>query len=152
MTQKESTPDSSRCSGRLWRVDGPLPLPALAEANRWATSISRAWARLKPELPEVGAHRWHADMAGWLEGTADDLDRATLARVMQQLRRAAPREYDVLYRTLLLGEGFEEVAVWLNERAQRNGIPLPDGSDTHYQTKDAVALFEAGITFVRTYW
>lgn len=100
----------------------------------------------------MGAPRWHADIAGWLEGTAEDLDRATLNRVMQQLRRAAPREYDVLYRTLLLGEGFEEVTAWLNERALRNEIPLPEGSTSHYQTKDAVALFEAGITFVRTYW
>lgn len=133
---------------------GPLPTNTLTQTTRWAGFIGREWARSRPDLESrpdlpVTDPRWLADMLGWLDSAHD---RNRIERVMQRLRRAAPREYDVLYRTLLLGEGFEEVTTWLNARALRNDIPLPAGKDQHYVIKDTVALFTAGVMYVRSYW
>jgi hypothetical protein len=49
-------------------------------------------------------------------------------------------------------EPLEETTRWLNERAARNAIPLPDGRDVHYRLKDTVALFISGVDYARTYW
>jgi hypothetical protein len=127
---------------------GPLPAATLAETKQFADFIGREWARSRPDIEPVVDPRWLADMVGWL----DSRDSNRVDRVMRHLRRVAPREYDVLHRTLLLGEGFEEVTAWLNERALRNAIPLPAGKPRHYEVKDAVALFGCGVAFVRSYW
>lgn len=130
----------------------PFPSSALAETKHWADYVGKEWARSRPDVVRPPTNpRWLSDLTGWLDNAHGD-DRARIERVMGKLRRAAPREYDVLYRTLLLGEGFEEVTIWLNERAVRNNIPLPDGKPTHYEIKDAVALFSAGVSFVQAYW
>jgi hypothetical protein len=68
---------------------------------------------------------------------------------MRRLRKYAVREYEVLYRILILGDSIDGVMVWLNERATRNDIPLPEGKDVHYSEKDTWALFIAGVDFVR---
>lgn len=127
---------------------GPLPTEALALTKQWASFLGPEWARSRTDLVPATDLRWQADFDAWI-GSANS---NRIDRVMRRLRRTAPREYDVLHRTLLLGEGFEEVTEWLNARALHNDIPLPAGRDRHYELKDAVTLFEAGVTFVRTYW
>ena len=132
-------------------MTGPLPNKTLAETRQWGGYLGEMWALSRPDVVLVDNPRWLDDLKGWLD-SAHDSDVARVDKVMRRLRRAAPREYDVLSRTLLLGEGFEEVTEWLNARALRNDIPLPAGKARHYEVKDAVALFAAGIAFVRAYW
>jgi hypothetical protein len=71
---------------------------------------------------------------------------------MRRLRRVAVREYEVLYRVLVLGERLEETTIWLNERALRNAIPLQPGRDVHYSDKDTWALVICGIDYARQYY
>lgn len=73
-------------------------------------------------------------------------------RVMRKLRRAAIREYEVLYRMLILRETLEQTTDWLNQRAQNNQIPLPSGRSEHYRTKDTLALYVCGIEFALAHW
>lgn len=70
-------------------------------------------------------------------------------RAMRKLRKFAVREYEVLYRILILDDSIEGVTVWLNERADKNHIPLPVGKPDHYTERDTWALFIAGVDFVR---
>lgn len=73
---------------------------------------------------------------------------------MRRLRQKAPRQYEVAYRVLMLGERLEDTTRWLNERAIRNGIEFPDHRPTgpHYSRKDTLALLIAAIDFARAYW
>jgi hypothetical protein len=75
--------------------------------------------------------------------------RLRTTKAMRRLRKFAVREYEVLYRILILGDSIEGVTVWLNERAARNHIPLPVGKPDHYTERDTWALFIAGVDFVR---
>jgi hypothetical protein len=71
---------------------------------------------------------------------------------MRKLRRASPREYDIAYRALILGQSFAEIRTWLNERATRNRIPLPEGRSVHYTERDTVALFLCAMELCRSQW
>jgi hypothetical protein len=66
----------------------------------------------------------------------------------------AVREYEVLYRVLVLGERLEETTRWLNARAERNAVPFPPHrpSGPHYTQKDTLALVIAGIDYARESW
>jgi hypothetical protein len=64
----------------------------------------------------------------------------------------AVREYEVLYRVLVLGERLEETTQWLNDRAMRNAIPLQPGREVHYTHKDTWALIICGIDYAKHFW
>jgi hypothetical protein len=128
-------------------VDAPFAPQILADADYWARFLADEWIRDFP-LAQPGTG-WRSDFEKWLSGAAGDRTRTT--RVMRKLRRTAPREFETLYRAMILGESFEQITTWLNERAIRNGIPL-DGREVHYTVRDAVALFLSGVEFCRSGW
>lgn len=135
-----------------------FPVAAVAEALQWGRFFGGEWVREIPTnmhersaLSADGTPRWQAEFARWLMN-APDAERQRTTRVMRRLRRLSPRPYEVLYRAMVQGESFEEITTWLNERAERNKIPLPDGQSVWYRVKDAVALFLCGVSFCRAYY
>ena len=129
----------------------PFDPAALEQALYWARLMTLEWQKTHPDAVQ-GEGQWAKQLADWitLSGYTDDT-RTT--RVMKRLRRVAPREYEVVFRAMIRGESFGEITQWLNERAERNEIPVPEGKDgKHYVERDAVALFLAGVEFARTYY
>jgi hypothetical protein len=141
-------------------VEQPFPPSVISEAMHWGLFFSEEWRQDFPDqihqhrLSGDGTREWAATFSAWLSNSpgATDQERGRTTRVMRKLRRIAPRAYEVLYRTMVEREPLEETTRWLNERAARNAIPLPDGRDVHYRLKDTVALFISGVDYARTYW
>ena len=136
-----------------------FPSSVIKEAAHWGTFLGAEWIRDFPErmhdagLVDDGTpQRWSADLSKWLDGARDEGNRGRTTRVMRKLRRVAPREYEVMYQAMVLGHDFNAITEWLNSRAIRNRIPLPEGRDVHYRLKDAVALFIAGVDYARAHW
>jgi hypothetical protein len=83
------------------------------------------------ETDDGGAPQWHPDFARWL--TRDDLNdqrwrdnpepRIRTTRAVRKLREKYPREYEVMYRIVMLDHSVAQTQAWLNERAIRNGKP-----------------------------
>lgn len=139
-------------------TDQPLfPAAAINDALHWGQVLTDEWRQDIPqrihtgELSEDGKPDWTSSFRRWLDSAPDE-ERHRATAVMRRLRRVSAREYEVLYRTMILGEPLEETTRWLNERALRNGIPIPDGRSVHYRLKDAVALFLAGVEFAKAYY
>jgi len=128
-------------------------------ADYRAESPSRIHNR---EIADDGSPQWHPDFLRWL--TAREVidtprpdvptpeQRLRTTRAMRRLRKEAVREYEVIYRVMVLGEPIEETTVWLNDRAKRRAIALPTGRTVHYRTKDTVAIVVSGIDKLRIYW
>lgn len=137
----------------------PFPPAALAETVRWGQYLGEEWQRDYPtvlhqhQLAPDGTLRWTADFARWLSDAPDeDGGRERTRQVMRRLRRIAPRAYEVCLRALIHGQSMGEITEWLNDRAQRNGIPLDPGRDQHYLEKDATAILMAGVSFARAHY
>ena len=149
-------------------MERPFPEPVMFQTVYWARYFADEWRTEVPtrihssEIGADGAPQWHPSFEKWLARGGrgqgwerpDDVhlvgeSRLRTTRALRQLRKCAVREYEVLYRILILADSIDGVTVWLNERATRNSIPLPDGKDTHYSEKDTWALFIAGVDFVR---
>jgi len=141
-------------------MTGFYPDETIRQTAQWADWLSTDWRLEVPdrihssEIADDGAPQWHHEFAKWLTRSEarpprNTEERLRTTKVMRRLRRVAVREYEVLYRTLLLGEPLEETTTWLNERAKRNNIPLPEGQAVHYRKKDTLALFIAGVDFCR---
>lgn len=130
-----------------------FPASALEEAAQWAKFFGDEWAH---EFPEAVAPSWPTDFATLLSADSDrpsgSTSRARTSSVMRKLRHVSPRAYEVLLRTMIHGESLEDTTSWLNERAVRNGIPIPTGRTENYSLKDTVALFIAGCDFLRAYY
>lgn len=143
------------------------PDHVMRQTAYWASFFARDWKSDFPirihssAVAEDGAPQWHPDFEKWLTTDRpkrlrhpDPRQRLRTTRVMRRLRRTAVREYEVLYRVLVLNEPLEETTRWLNQRAERNGVPYPahrpDGP--HYVHKDTLALVIAGIDFARECW
>lgn len=136
----------------------------MRQTAHWASWFAADWKREFPlrlhsrEIAPDGSPQWHPDFLKWLVGDrmystrCGDESRLRTTRAMRRLRKVAVREYEVLYRILVLDERLEDTTRWLNERAVRNQIPLPDGRTVHYTAKDTLALFIAGIDFCRACW
>jgi hypothetical protein len=98
-----------------------------------------------------GAPEWHPEFARWLTRTdrphdpRDDRyrnpeNRLRVTRAMRAIRRAAPREYEVVYRVMCLGDTVASTTRWLNERAIRGGHP------ERYRQKDTIAILVCGVS------
>lgn len=141
-------------------TDAPFfPSSVIKEAAHWGSFLGAEWIRDFPDrmhdsglVGDGTPQQWSADFARWISNVADEGNRGRTTRVMRKLRRVSPREYEVMYRAMVLGESFEAITQWLNERATRNSIPLPAGRSEHYRLKDAVALFIAGVDYARAHW
>lgn len=118
-----------------------------------------------PETPERlhshtlgpdGRPRWAAEFTAYLSRddlapkTDADESRIRTERAMRRLRSLVVREYECLVRLLVVGETTEELQQWLNDRAIRNGIPLPPGRTEHYTDMDVMALVICGVEFLNS--
>ena len=98
-----------------------------------------------------GAPAWHHDFADWLDGTTSNKvrnpeRRLRTTRAFRRLRRACVREYEVLYRMIVLGDSIDQVTDWLNERSIRNG------KDDRYRRETVLILVISGIDKVVEWW
>lgn len=141
------------------------PDHVMRQTAHWASWFAADWRQETPlrihsgDIAADGSPEWHPDFAKWLSRDArprkrNNDQRLRTTKVMRRLRRVAVREYEVLYRVLVLGERLEETTRWLNARAARNNVPLPPHRPTgpHYTTKDTLALVIAGIDYARECW
>lgn len=144
----------------------------MRDTAQWATWLANDWKADRDanvgEIPtrihsaqiaQDGTPQWHPDFVEWLTRETKPQRRNgtqpfRTVKVMRRLRRVAVREYEVLYRILVLNERLEETTRWLNERAQRNRVPPPSHrpNGPHYTEKDTFALVVAGVDFAREYW
>jgi len=136
----------------------------MKQTAHWASWFAADWRREFPlqihtsSIAADGSPEWHPDFTRWLTGSKthkrNDEQRLRTTRVMRRLRRVAVREYEVLYRILVLNERLEETTRWLNERAARNNVAFPAHRPTgpHYIDRDTLAIFIAGIDYARASW
>jgi hypothetical protein len=140
-----------------------FPDAVMADTATKAQRLGSQWINEAPErihssaVADDGSPQWHPDFARWLTRSdrppalADDPTMRT-TRVMRQLRKLSKREYEVVYRVLVLKDTIAGVTRWLNERAAANGIAPPPGRRVHYTEKDALALFIAGVDWADFHW
>lgn len=119
----------------------------MEDLAHWAAWFSVEW---RPDVRYEGKE-WLPDFAQYLD---EDQRKQRTKRAMRRLRRSSPRQYEVCFRVLVLGERIDDTTAWLNERAQRNCIPYPSHrpEGPHYTRKDALALLMAGIAFAKEHW
>jgi len=107
------------------------------------------------DTADDGAPQWHPEFARWLTAKESDTNsyitngehRLRTRRAMRKLRGTSIRGFEVTWR-VFGGERVEDTARWLNDRAERNALPLPPGRTTHYRTKDALAILYASLLFM----
>lgn len=107
------------------------------------------------DIADDGAPQWNKEFAAWL--TAKDSDtnsyitnpehRLRTRRAMRKLRSTSVRGFEVTWR-VMNGERVESTVRWLNDRAERNAIPLPPGRQVHYTVKDGLAILYSSLTFM----
>lgn len=82
-------------------------------------------------LDDGGTPDWHPDFALWLNrpNLHDDTwrrnpeNRVRTTRAFRKLREKHAREYEVLYRVVVLGYTVDSVVGWLNDNAARGHKP-----------------------------
>ena len=139
----------------------PIPQTVLESTSRWMSEFAAEW---RSEIPVKihgsgidagGAPELHASFWAWLtrnDRPDDPRDqhrqesRYRITRAMRALRKMAPREYEVVYRVMILGEMLEGTAEWLNERAIRGGHP------ERYVVKDVIAICVSGVDKLRNWY
>lgn len=145
-----------------------FPTTVLRSTGYWLARFSNDYRGEIPqrihnsEVAPDGAPQWHPDFARWI--TAREVistprpehptpeERLRTTRAMRRLRKEAIREFEVVYRVMVLGERVEDTTRWLNARAERNAVPLPNGRPVHYRTKDTIALIISGIDKMKEWW
>lgn len=139
-----------------------LPDAVLATTARWMSDFAADWRGEVPirihssAIDSGGAPEYDGAFTRWLTRSDKPDDprdqhrnpenRLRITRAMRALRRVAPREYEVVYRVMILGETVEQAAKWLNERAIRGGHP------ERYTRKDTVAIIVSGVDKLRAWY
>lgn len=107
------------------------------------------------DTADDGAPQWHPEFARWLTAKESDTQsyitnpehRLRTRRAMRKLRSTSVRSFEVVWR-VMGSERVEDTTRWLNDRAERNAIPLPPGRKCHYTQKDTLAILYAGLSFM----
>jgi hypothetical protein len=145
-----------------------FPTDVLRDTGYWLARFASDYHGETPqrihsgEISDDGSPQWHPDFTRWLTARevidtprpeqATPEQRLRTTRAMRRLRKEAIREFEVIYRIMVLDERIEDTTVWLNQRAIRNGIALPNGRPQHYRVKDTTALVISGIDKMRFYF
>lgn len=102
------------------------------------------------DLGEDGNPELHPEFVHWLDGTSGrhegSEDRARLKRAIKRLRERSLREYEVLYRVMILGEPVPETAAWLCARAAARG------HSDRYTVRDVMVILYAAVDKVREWY
>lgn len=139
----------------------PIPQSVLEETARHLAEFKREWHGESPlkihsrDLDHGGTPRWTPLFVGWLlrgpqydstdQHRNDPQTRLRLTRAFRTLRHVAPREFEVLYRMMVLDESVESTQAWLNARAERGG------HHERYSAKDVIVIVISAIDKI-TYW
>jgi len=145
-----------------------IPTTVLQDTGYWLARFSSDYRGEIPqkihnhEIADGGAPQWHPDFARWITAREvintprpeypTDEKRLRTTRAMRRLRKEAVREFEVIYRVMVMGERIDATTKWLNERAIRNAIPLPAGRPEHYRRKDTIVLVVSGIDKLREWY
>ena len=136
----------------------------IQRTERWGAYFAETWVNESPlrihssAVADDGSPQWSPGFERWLtmeegrRGERRPEEQLRTSRVMRRLRRAAIREYEVMYRVLVLHETVPQATAWLNARAADHGIPLPSGRSVHYREKDTAALLIAATAYCLHYW
>lgn len=138
-----------------------IPQDVLLETFKTMRELASYW---NDEIPlrihsrgvsEGGTPEWHHDFATWLSRGDQFNDRrwaehpeprVKTTRAFRKLRSRSPREYEVVYRTAILGIPFTETVEWLNERAIRGGHA------DRYDLDAALMLLVCGVDKIATWF
>lgn len=145
-----------------------FPDEVLKATGYWLAKFATDYRGESPQkihdgsLADDGSPQWHPDFAKWLTANRvidtprpehpTEQQRLRTTRALRKLRSTAVREFEVLYRVMVLGDSVEDTTKWLNDRAERNSIPLPAGRSVHYVRKDTIALIVSGIDKMRNWY
>jgi len=121
----------------------------VAHTNHWLRFFQDVWEAGAPvrlhtrELDDAGNPNMHPEFLHWLDGTSGrhegTEDRARLKRAMKRVRERSLREYEVLYRVMVLGHSIPEVADWLSLRAAKAGFA------DEYTSHDTLVILYAAV-------
>ena len=124
---------------------------SLDHVSRELAMFAARWSEEIPSkihgstLGDDGRPRWDGEFAAWMvKGPwwrGDDSPASAqlrITRAMRNLRKVAPREYDVIRRAFT-GESVEQINAWLNDRSIRGG------HRERYTRKDTVVLIVSGV-------
>lgn len=107
------------------------------------------------DTDDGGTPQWHSGFAMWLTRAdvfRDDRwrenpePRVKTTRAFRKLRKFAPREYEVVYRTAILRIPIETTIVWLNDRAIKNDKP------ERYGLEETLLLLVSGVDKVANWF
>jgi len=115
----------------------PIPEERLHFTVTWLWKLRRYWEDEIPlrihsrETDEGGTNQWHPEFARWLlradlndQRWRDNPDqRVRTTRAMRKLREKYPREYEVIYRIVVLDHTISQTQQWLNDRAEKHRKP-----------------------------
>jgi hypothetical protein len=136
----------------------PVALPdcVIAETAQWLLHYSDDWRLEMPirihsaSFDAGGTPQWHPEFEVYLtrkpgsdRNPPNPEDRLKLTRAMRLVRKAAVREFEVLYRVMVLGLSVESTTAWLNERSIRGGHP------ERYEFRDTVVIIVSGVHKLR---
>lgn len=127
---------------------------------RWLSDLRSYWNAEVPlrvhsrETADDGSPQWSSDFALWLfradlgdeKWRRNPEPRVRTTRAFRKLREKFPREYEVLYRTIILDIPIETTVEWLNERAVRNNKP------ERYSMRDTLLILFIAADKVHSWW
>jgi hypothetical protein len=133
-------------------------LPGLEHVSREIAMFAAKYHEETPRrihgsgLAEDGTPGWTVEFYSWMSkgpwwrgDISPTSSSLRMTRAMRNLRKVAPREYDVMRRAFD-GEGPRQICDWLNERAIRGGHP------ERYSLKDTVVLLASGADKLAVWW
>lgn len=102
------------------------------------------------EIDDGGAPQWSDEFRRWISAEGPQPpgsgDRLRTTRAFRKLRKKNAREYEVLYRTVVLRYSLQNTADWLTARAMRNDKP------ERYTRDDTVILLVSAVDKVLRWW
>lgn len=126
-------------------TDYELPPEAALSMEKWVAFLAAHWKEEVPpkihlrQIDPGGAPEWTPEFARWVDrGYEEDgrYDsgakrrapknpelRLRATRAFRKLRKKNIREFEVLYRTVVLGHSIDDTAEWLTQRAIKNNKP-----------------------------
>lgn len=132
-----------------------IPTSVLMDTFKTMRELAGYWNEEVPlrmhsrDVSQGGTPEWHQDFARWLSGPVNQTDdrrwsqhkepRVKATRAFRKLRKFSPREYEVVYRTAILGIPFNDTIDWLNARAIRNN------KTDRYDTDAGLMLLIGGV-------
>lgn len=136
--------------------------------NYWVVEWRKMWQQETPsrihsrEVDQGGAPDWHPEFRRWIDRGAEEGglnqsgrrlhaprnpdQRLRTTRAFRKLRNKNPREFEVLYRTVVKQHSIQETTNWLNDRAIRLDKP------ERYRDMDVQILLWSAVDKALRWW